>query len=114
MHRLPHLTMVLACAVVGCAQRDIVPGESDSAFVATMADLRRLEDTPPDTAARAAARRRILQQRGLTVKQMDRAGRALANDPARAAAIFDAIQKRAVNAMNSTPTQPPPESQRTP
>ncbi len=106
--------MVLACAVVGCARSDIVPGVSDSALVATMADLRRLEDTPPDTAARAAARRRILQQRGLTVDQLDRAGRALANDPKRAAAIFDAIQKRAVNAMNSTPAQQPPVSPTTP
>ena len=110
MHRLSHLTIVLACAVVGCARSDIVPGVSDSAFVATMADLRRLEDTPPDTVARAAARRRILQQRGLTVDQMDRAGRALANDPTRAAAIFDAIQKRAVNVVNSTPMRQSPES----
>jgi hypothetical protein len=102
--------MVLACAVVGCAQRDIVPGVSDSAFVATMADLRRLEDTPPDTIARAAARRRILQQRGLTVEQMDRAGRALANDPGRAASIFDAIQKRAVNVVNSTTTTTTPST----
>ena len=107
MHRLSHLTIVLACAVVGCARSDIVPGVSDSAFVATMADLRRLEDTPPDTATRAAARRRILQQRGLTLDQMDRAGRALASDPTRAAEIFDAIQKRAVNVVNSTPTQQP-------
>jgi hypothetical protein len=108
MHRLSHLTIVLACAVVGCAQRDIVPGVSDSTFVAAMADLRRLEDTPPDTAARAAARRRILQQRGLTVEQMDRVGSKLAKDPKRAAAIFDAIQKRAVNAVQTTPAQPQP------
>jgi hypothetical protein len=110
MHRLSHLTIVLACAVVGCARTDIVPGVSDSAFVATMADLRRLEDMPPDTAPRNAARRKILQQRGLTVDQMDRAGRALANDPKRAAAIFDAIRKRAVNVVNSTPAQAPAES----
>lgn len=102
--------MVLACAVVGCSQRDIVAGVSDSAFVAAMADLRHIEDMPPDTTARAAARRRILQQRGLTVEQMDRAGRALANDPKRAAAIFDAIQKRAVNVVKSTTTQTSPGS----
>ena len=75
-----------------------------------MADLRRLEAMPPDTTARAAARRRILQQRGLTVEQMDRVGRALANDPERAAAVFDAIQKRAVNEVKTTPAQQQPGS----
>ena len=102
MHRHFHLTVLLAGALVGCARGDIVPGVSDSAFVATMADLRRVDGTTSDTVARTAARRRILQQRGLTADQMDRAGRALPNDPVHAANLFDAIQKRAVNAVNST------------
>lgn len=102
MQRLSHLTWILACAVVGCARGDIVPGVSDSAFVATMADLRRVQGSTPDTAALAATRKRILQQRGLTVEQMDRAGRALANDPQRAADIFDAVDKRAVNLVSDT------------
>jgi len=74
-----------------------VPGVSDSAFVATMAELRRAEGSTTDTVALAAARRRILQQRGLTVEQMDRAARALANDPQRAADLFGAIDKRVAN-----------------
>ena len=102
MQRLSHLTLILACAIVGCARGDIVPGVSDSAFVATMADLRRAQGSTSDTAALAAARKRILQQRGLTVEQLDRAGRALANDPQRAADLFDAIDKRAVNVANDT------------
>ena len=102
MQRLSHVIVFLAGAIVGCARRDIVPGVSDSAFVATMADLRRLDATASDSAARAAARRNILRQRGLTVEQLDRAGRALANDPKRAADLFDAIAKHAVNAVNST------------
>ena len=97
MQRLSHLILILACAIVGCARGDIVPGVSDSAFVATMAELRRAQGTTTDTVALAAMRRRILQQRGLTVEQLDRAGRALANDPQRAADLFDAIDKRAVN-----------------
>jgi hypothetical protein len=97
MQRLSHLTLILACAIVGCARGDIVPGVGDSAFVATMADLRRAQGTTTDTVALAAMRHRILQQRGLTVEQLDRAGRALANDPQRAADLFDAIDKRAVN-----------------
>jgi hypothetical protein len=97
MQRLSHVILILACAMVGCARGDIVPGVSDSAFVATMADLRRVQGSTADTVALAAMRRRILQQRGLTVEQLDRAGRALANDPQRATDLFDAIDKRAVN-----------------
>jgi len=98
MQRLSHVFLILACAVVGCARGDIVPGVSDSTFVSTMAELRRAEGSTTDSAALSAARRRILQQRGLTVEVMDRAARALANDPARATALFDAIEKHAVNA----------------
>lgn len=97
MQRFSHVTLILACAIVGCARGDIVPGVSDSAFVATMADLRRAQGSTGDTVALAAMRRRILQQRGLTVEQLDRAGRALANDPQRAADLFEAVDKRAVN-----------------
>ena len=98
MQRLSHVFLMLACAVVGCARGDIVPGVSDSTFVYTMAELRRAEGSTTDSAALGAARKRILQQRGLTVEVMDRAARALANDPARATALFDAIEKHAVNA----------------
>ncbi|HEX8851456.1 MAG TPA: hypothetical protein VF761_18150 [Gemmatimonadaceae bacterium] len=73
-----------------------MPGVSDSAFVATMADLRRLEGTPSDSMAMSAARRRVLQQRGLTGDQLERAARALAADPERATAVFEAIQRRAI------------------
>ena len=97
MQRLSHVTLILACAIVGCARGDIVPGVGDSTFVATMAELRRAQGSTTDTVVLAAMRRRILQQRGLTVDQLDRAGRALANDPQRAADLFDAIDKRAVN-----------------
>src|SRR4051812_40005830 len=104
MQRLSHVILVLACAMVGgCARGDIVPGVSDSTFVATMAELRRAEGSTTDTAALGAARRRILQQRGLTVEVMDRAARALANDPDHAADLFDAIEKRAVNAPEQSP-----------
>ena len=107
MQRLSHVFLILACAVVGCARGDIVPGVSDSTFVSTMAELRRAEGSTTDSAALGAARRRILQQRGLTVEVMDRAARALANDPVRATALFDAIEKRVVNAPPPSPTAAP-------
>jgi hypothetical protein len=87
--------------MVGCARGDIVPGVSDSAFVATMADLRRV-DQQADSATKATTRRRILQQRGLSVEQMDEAAKVLARDPKRLSDIFDAIDKRAVNAIDSS------------
>lgn len=110
MQRLSHVTVFLACAMVGCARGDIVPGVSDSTFVATMAELRRAEGSTSDTAAVAAARRRILQQRGLTVEQMDRAARKLANDPPRATALFDAIARRMVNVPNDSSHTTPPSA----
>lgn len=73
-----------------------MPGVSDSAFVASMADLRRIGAVGADSTATSAARRRVLQQRGLTTEQLERAARALAADPERATAIFEAIQRRAV------------------
>ena len=114
MQRLSHVILVLACAVVGCARGDIVRGVSDSTFVSTMAELRRAEGSTTDTAALAATRKRILQQRGLTVEVMDRAARALANDPKRAAALFDAIEKHAVNAPLVTPRAPATDSGKKP
>ena len=107
MQRFSHVTVILACAMVGCARGDIVPGVSDSAFVAAMADFRRAQGSTSDTVALAAARQRILQQRGLTVEQMDRAGRAQANDPQRAAALFEAVDKRAVNVVADSSHQAP-------
>jgi hypothetical protein len=107
MQRLSHVFLILACAVVGCARGDIVPGVCDSTFVSTMAELRRAEGSTTDSAALGAARQRILQQRGLTVEVMDRAARALANDPARATALFDAIEKRTVNAPPPAPPTAP-------
>lgn len=77
-----------------------MPDVSDSSFVATMADLRRI-DQGADSATKATTRRRILQQRGLTVEQMDEAAKALAKDPKRLSAIFEAIDKRAVNVVDS-------------
>ena len=92
----------LAIVLAACARGEIVPGVRDSAFVATMADLRRAEGTTTDTAALGATRRRILQQRGLTVEQLERAARALAGDPARAVRLWQAIDTRAVNAPADT------------
>ncbi|NUO65374.1 MAG: hypothetical protein HOQ11_12365 [Gemmatimonadaceae bacterium] len=102
--RFPHWALLLACVVCGCRKGDIVPGVSDSAFVATMAELRRI-DAPPSDSAASAARRRVLQQRGLTGDQLERAGRALAADPDRATALFEAIQRRMLATPDTVPAK---------
>ena len=73
-----------------------MPGVRDSTFVATMSDLRRAEATASDSAGMAAGRRRILQQRGLTPAQLEAAARKLGDDPDRALAVWQAIERRAV------------------
>lgn len=78
-----------------------MPGVSDSAFVATMADLRRVSGPPEGSPAMIALRQRVLQQRGLTGDQMERAARALAHDPERATKVFEAIQRRTVAPMDT-------------
>ena len=90
------LSALLALLVVACTGGELVPGVREATFVATMAELRRAEGTVLDSAARAAARRRILQQRGLSVDQLERAARALAADPPRAVAVWQEIERRAV------------------
>lgn len=87
----------------GCRGSEIIRGVTDSLFVATLSDLRRIDATmvASDSAGRAAARQRILQQRGLTVDRLDAAARALAKDPERAVALMRAVDQRAVNAPAS-------------
>lgn len=86
----------LACVFAACSNGEIIPGVRDSTFVATMADLRRAEATDHDPATLAASRQRILQQRGLTSDRMQAAARKLADDPDRAVAIWQAIERRAI------------------
>jgi hypothetical protein len=88
-----HSWHVLALsAVVACGGGS---GVSDSAYVATVASLYRVNtDTSLDSARRVAARRRVLQQQGLTAAALERAAADIADDPDRAAAIATAIERR--------------------
>ena len=72
-----------------CRQGEIVAGVSDSAFVATMTALTRInQEGAGDSTSRAAARDSVLQSRGLTRDDMERAARALEDDPERAAELW--------------------------
>lgn len=86
----------LACATTACGSDTIVDGVTDSAFVAAMAELERVERAPGlDSSARVAARTAALQRRGLTPAQIEAAAAALADDPERALALYRAIDRKA-------------------
>jgi hypothetical protein len=87
-----------AGSTVACGGRqgDIVAGVSDSAFARTMGDLQRVQmNGTLDSAGKAAARDSLLRQQKLTAVQLESAARALADQPERAALLFQAIQRRA-------------------
>ena len=89
--------LALTTAVpVGCNDDELADGVTDSAFVAAMAELERIDREPgADSAARVAARTAALQRRGLTPARLEAAAASLADDPAHALAIYRAIDAKA-------------------
>jgi hypothetical protein len=82
--------------MMGCRQGEIVAGVTDSTFVATMTALSRLNaDSSLDSTRRAAARDSLLQSRDLTPVMLERAARALGDDPDRALALWQRIAREA-------------------
>ena len=78
-----------------CTRGEIVSGVSDSVYVTAMTELRMVQTNATlDSVGRAAARRTVLQRRGLTVEQLERAAAALADDPERASRVFATIEER--------------------
>ena len=86
--------LALVVALSACEGGQRLAGVSDSTFVRTMAELRVLHTRAwPDSAAKAAALDSILQRRGLTPEQLERAARSLADDPERAVEIWREIDR---------------------
>lgn len=97
------LHVAVGAAVCGCGRARDIAGVDDSTFVQTMAKLQAIEANPAlDSAARAAARRRALQERGLAPADLERAARALADDPVRAAKVWSRIDT-AVQRLTKSP-----------
>ncbi len=93
--------LALLVGVTGCGQGGALAGMSDSSFVAAMTELQQVQRDPAlDSAGRAAARISVLQRRGLTPSEVERAARALADEPSRASEIWRAIDER----MNAADT----------
>lgn len=92
------LVLVAAAPIGACRRSQGSSGVSDSTFVATVAELKRVNDAPVhDTAERAALRAAILQRRGLSPAQLEQAARDLARNPARAQEVWQAIERRAAD-----------------
>ena len=97
-HRVVLILLVIIGPAAGCRREDLATGISDSTFVAVMADLKRVRDTPGmDSAQRAQRRDSVLQSRGLTPAQLEAAAHQLARNPGRAQPVWQAVERRAAD-----------------
>lgn len=89
--------LLLAVTALAACRRATRGGMNDSTFVATMAELQRIQENEElDSASRTAARQRVLQGRGLTAEAVELKARALARDPEHAAKVFQAVENKVV------------------
>ena len=92
--RIPHLALILALGTSGCQGREIISGVDDSTFVRTMAALRQVQgDSTLGDSARRVRRDSVLRRNEVTADRLERAARALADDPQRAEALFQAVNR---------------------
>jgi hypothetical protein len=97
---------VLVAAIGACARIDGPSANDDSTFVATMARLHALEKNPGMTeAARDSARRQVLQEQGLTTRELEALARSYSHDPAHAAAIWSAINRKVLSVTGDSATR---------
>jgi hypothetical protein len=81
----------------GACGRGDAGGMSDAAFVKAMSALEVIaRDEGSDSLAKAAARRKVLQEEGLTPEGLERKARALAGDPKRAGELWARIDSLAL------------------
>jgi hypothetical protein len=111
--RIHRLLLILVFA--GCTGDKAAPGVNDSTYIASMVALYRVAlDTTLDSAGRVAARRSVLQQRGLTSDQLERWARGLARDPKHATDVASEISRKVQQFEPSrrpdarVPSRPPP------
>src|SRR6476619_2199304 len=95
IHVVSFSIMVLA-AFTACRRSRELNGVSETRFVAVMAALKQVRDRPGlDSAQRAHGRDSILQKEGLTPARLEGAAKQLAQNPARAQTVWQAIERRA-------------------
>lgn len=81
----------------GCGRDPVFREMSDSTYIQTMVALRRLPIGRTDSLARARQRDSILNAFGVTAAELEAIAVRLADDPARAAVIFRAIENPSVS-----------------
>jgi hypothetical protein len=106
-HVVP-LVLVMLGSAASCRRSRDLNGVSEPTFVAVMADLKRLRDKPGlDSGRRAFLRDSILQSRDLKAAQLEKAASQLAQNPARAQTVWQAIERRANDTLTTRPPAPP-------
>jgi hypothetical protein len=93
MRQAETLALIAAfLAALACSRPTTQPEVSDSTFVVVMSELRRIEtDTSLDSTMRDSMRKVTLRRRSLTPERLERAARALADEPERAVAVWKSI-----------------------
>lgn len=90
----------------GCRRGEIASGVTDSTYVRAMIALRRLPMGPfEDSTPRIRMRDSVLRSFGLTAGQLESASAALAEQPQRAAALWQKIE---IGGSDPAPATPPP------
>lgn len=109
------LSVTTICAIAGSCRNGRAPklGMADTAFVATLSDLRRVQaDTALDVNMRDSSRRMVLRRHKVTTAQLEHAARVLAQSPARASDLWREIEsaQRPIVQQGITPRPvgPPP------
>ena len=104
---LVSFSWVLLASSAACRRSRDLNGLSEARFVAVMAALKQVRDRPGlDSAQRAHARDSILQKEGLTATRLEGAAKQLAQNPARAQTVWQAIERRANDTATVKAPQP--------
>jgi hypothetical protein len=96
-HAITLIAISLLLGSASCRRDPIFREMSDSTYIRTMVELRKLPLNPADPASRARQRDSILSAQGVTAEQLEAIAIRLSEDPARAAEIFRAIENPAIS-----------------
>ena len=104
---LVSFSLVVLASSSACRRSRDLNGVSEARFVAVMASLKQVRDRPGlDSAQRARGRDSILQKEGLTADRLEGAARQLAQNPARAQTVWQAIERRANDTASAKAPNP--------
>jgi hypothetical protein len=110
----PWSSIIASLALAACAacKSSAEPtAASDSLFVNTMGELRRIRTDPAlDSMARDSAREATLRAHGVSAEELEAMARALAQDPKRALEAWREIERKAVQDASRPPAGTPADT----